>query len=405
MLGLLPGAVAVFSSACQAEWDAEKYLVVPVGVVSLRPQFEIGETYDSNIFFSDKDEVGDFITSIRPGLSLVYGQKTDNFVSIRYTMDASIYADRDDLNNLGHLLTHQSRLRLARWTIQGTDTFSITRTLLGGGFSYIQKRVGLVSLSDSWRADFEVSPKMLVGAKLGFDLVDYDAADLGSNHIYDYMGYTIGTRVGYRPSDKIVVFPEFTYGQSFLDKNDERALEAPTVDSYSFAAGAEGEFTPKLTGTISGGYEFRKYSDATEIPDGWVADFQLRWQVRPKTTLSAGYRHFIQISREARAIPYTAHRPTASVVQELGTQGKWTVTVDAYYQFNDYQGEFVDPGPPRTLVERTDDFFGAGFRAGWRWQPWLLASAGYEFRHYADNLIAIPDYDLHRISLRLTAGY
>ncbi len=402
---MIPGAVALLGNVCHAEWDAEKYLVYSVGAVSLRPQLEVGETYDSNVFYSETDEVDDFILTLRPGFAAVYGQKTDNYVSLRYTLDASFYANRDDLNNLGHLLTHQSRIRLARWTIQGTDNAAITRNLLGGGFSYIQKRVGLVSLTDNWRADYEISPKMILGGKLGFEMVDYDEGDLGTAHIYDYAGYNVGARLGYLPSQKIVIFPEFTFGQSFLGANNSRAPKAPDVDTFSFAFGAEGEFTPKLTGTISGGYEMRNYSDDSEIPDGWVADFQLKWLARAKTTVSAGYRHFIQISREARAIPFTAHRPTASVVQEFGTQGKWTAAADIYYQFNDYQGDFFDPGPPQAVVAREDDFLGAGLRASWRWQPWLVASAVYEFRHYSDNIIGIPDYDLQRFSLRLTAGY
>ncbi len=402
---LLPGAAVLAGLACHAEWDAEKYLVYSVGEVSIRPQLEVGETYDTNIFYAETDEVDDFILSVRPGVSLVYGQKADNYVSVRYTMDGSIYADRTDLNNVGHLFNHQSRFRQSRWTIQGTDNFAVTRTLLGGNFSYVQQRIGLVSLTDSWRADYEVSPKMILGGKVGFDMVNYDEADLDDYHIYDFLGYNVGARLGYLPSEKIVVYPEFVFGQNFLGRNDDSAPEAPEVNSFSFSAGAEGEFTPKLTGTVSGGYEIRKYSDDSDIPNGWVADFQLRWELRPKTTLSAGYRHFIQVSREARAIPYTAHRPTASLVQEVGTQGKWIVSLDGYYQFNDYQGDFVDPGPPQQIVARTDEYFGGGLRATWRWQPWLLATAAYEYRHYADNLIAVPNYDLQRVSLRLTAGY
>ncbi|MBL9127477.1 MAG: outer membrane beta-barrel protein [Verrucomicrobiales bacterium] len=402
----LPGvALSTIGLAAHAEWDAEKYLVYGFGQVSLRPQLEIGETYDSNIFYAEEDVVGDFVLSLRPGLSLVYGQKSDNYVSIRYTLDASVYADRDDLNNLGHLFGHQSRIRLARWTIQGTDNFAYTRALLGGSFTYIQKRIGLMSLTDAWRADYELSSRMMIGTKFGFDWADYDAADLGTVHLYDFMAYNIGARVGYLPADKIVVFPEFTYGQAFLEENNPQAAAAPEVDSYSMAIGAEGEFTPKLSGMVSGGYEIRRYSDDSDIPDGWVADSRLRWQMRPKTTLTVGYRHFIQVSREARAIPFTAHRPMVSIEQELGTMGKWLAAVDASYQFNDYQGEFVDAGPPRRMVVREEDFLSTSLRVSWKWQPWLLVTTAYDFRKYSDNLSGVPNYDLHRLSLRFTAGY
>lgn len=403
---VVPGALSALGPVCcRGEWDAEKYLVYGLGPVSLRPQLEVGETYDSNIFYAEDNPVEDWVTSVRPGLSVVYGHRAENFISIRYTLDASLYAERDDLNNIGHLLTHQTRLKLGRWTLQATDSFTSTRMLLGGGFAYIQRRVGLTTLTDLWRADFELSPRVVVGGKFGFDWADYEEADLTAAHLYDYMTYTLGMRVGYMPSDKILVYPEFSFGQTFLDRNSPLVPEAPEVNTYSMSLGAEGEFTPKLTGMVSAGYEMREFSDDTEIPDGWVADTRVRWEMRPKTRLSVGYRHFIQVSREARAIPFTAHRPNLTVEQEFGTMGKWTAVLDAYYQFNDYEAQFVDAGPPRRLVSRQDDFIGVGARVNWRWQPWLTASAMYDFRSYSDNLISFPDYELHRISIRLAAGY
>jgi hypothetical protein len=174
--------------------------------------------------------------------------------------------------------------------------------------------------------------------------------------------------------------------------------EAPDMDFYGFSFGVEGEFTPKLTGIVSGGYEIRNYSNEAEIPDGWVASVQLRWQVRAKTYLAVGYHHRIEVSREILNASYTAHRPTLTAFQEIGTQGKWTVNLSGYYELDDYDEE---------TISRTDNLMGVSLRANYRWQPWLVASAGYDYIAFDTDLPANPsfDYEVHRFSLRVAAGY
>jgi hypothetical protein len=402
--GLLLTAVACCgaSLATQAEFDSEKYLVYPAGPVTLRPQLEIAEVYDSNLFYAEEGAVDDFYTSIRPGLFAVYGERSANFFSLRYTLDASVYLDRDDLNNVGNLVGHQSRFQLSRVQLQANDSFSITKALLGGTFSYIQKRIGMVTLNDLWRADYEISPKALVGVKALFDYINYDASDLGEYHLYDYMAYGGGARFGYLPSEKIVLFPEVTASLTALDPNKSTVPDASDLTSVGITLGAEGDFTPKLTGVITAGYEFREYADGSEIPDGWIAEAQLRWQARPKTSFSLGFRHWIQVSREAVAYAFDADRVTVGATQELGTQGRWSLYLSGYYQLDSYDRDFVFGGVP---VDRSDDLAGVTFRASYRWQPWITFSGGYEFYTYGDNVPSIPDYDVHRLSLRMVAGY
>lgn len=395
-------ALSLSATWCRAEFEAEKYLVYSLGNLSLRPQLEVTETFDSNLFYSEEDPVSDFITSFRPGVRAVYGDEDDTFFSLRYTLDGSFYAERSDLNNLGHAIGHISRIRLPRLTIQGEDQFSITRNILGGTFSYIQRRVGQMSLSDSWRADYALSPRTSIGVRGQFEFVDYDEEDLQGYLLYDYASYSGSVRVGYLPSEKVVLFPEITVGQSFLEPN-LGGPTAPDLTFYGFSFGAEGDFTPKLTGLVTGGYELREFSDDSDVPDGWVASVQLRWQPREKTTVVVGYRHWIQVSRERFRSTYTAHRPTIGIHQDLGTQDRWSVDLNATYQFDDYSNPIAVGGGESIL--RRDDRWSFSLRANYRWKSWLVASAGYDFLKFEDNFPNIPTYDVHRLMLRLAAGY
>jgi hypothetical protein len=403
-----PLAAFLASSVVRAEFDSEKYLAYNLGRLSLRPQLEIAETYDSNIFFTDEDHIDDFYTSLRPGLRAVLGDLADNFFSFRYMFDASFYMERSDLDNFANLFWHQSRYRFTRLTIQGEDNLSLSRTLLGGTFSYIQRRIGRLSLNDNWRADYELSPRTIVGVKVNFGLVDYDEDDLEATqrHLYDYMSYGGGVRFGYLPSEKTVLFSEFTANQSIRERNtsNPQIPEAPDLNAYGVSLGAEGDFTPKLTGVVSAGYELRDYADNSDVPNGLIASAQLRWQARPKTSISLGYQHRIEVSRELLNASYTAHRPLLSIVQEVGTHGRWTVNLTAYYEFDDYEGEFL---VDNQLVPRADNLFGVSARANYRWQPWLVASAGYDFFAFNTDLPVTPsyDYEIHRFSFRVAAGY
>jgi hypothetical protein len=401
---LLGSALAVLSgtSPAFAEFDAEKYLIYGFGELSLRPRLEVHEVYDSNLFYAEKDEVDDFITRIRPGLSLVYGSSLDNNVTISYSTDITEYASNNVLDYIGHIVQNRTQLRFTRLSILGQDSFTLSRSTLGGTFSYIQRPVGLTTLTDNWKADYDLSPKTLIGAEINFIRYDYDASDLGTYRLYDFTSFNGSVRAGYRPSEKIVFFPQVSYGQSFLGKNQSTAPDAPDLSSLGFSVGAQGEFSPKITGLITAGYELREYEDGTDLPDGWIANIEARWQARPKTLVAVGYRHMIQVSQELRGVAMIIDRPYASVTQQIGTEGRWNVVLDAYYQLQDHSSDYAIFGATET---RQDDLFGVGFQAGYRWTPWFNTSARYELLSYSDNIPSIPDYDVHRFTLRLSAGF
>lgn len=383
------------------EFDSERYLIYNLGPVSLRPQLEVAETFDTNLFFDEDNGESDLVSSIRPGLRLVLGDPSQNFFSIRYTLDAALYADHSDLDTFSHALNHRTRYRRSRITLDAEDRFGLTRTLLGGSFSYIRRRIGQETWNNSWQVSYEVSPKMMLGVRSAVDLVDYDAADLGEYHLYDYFAYGGGVRAGYRPSDKLVLFPEVTISQNQRDRNSVRAVEAPVMNLYGLSVGAEGEFSPKITGLVSAGYEMRSYSNGADIPDGWTANARLRWTVRPKTSLSVSYSHMVTASRDAVGFAYDAHRPSVSVTQELGTEGRWLLNLDGYYQFDEY----LSSGQNST--DRKDNLLGFVMAGTYRWKPWLSLTALYSFSSYSDNIPKeqIPDYVVHRFTVRLATGY
>lgn len=388
--------------SARAEFDAEKYLIYGFGDLSLRPRLEVRETYDSNLFYAEDDVEGDLFTQIRPGLTLMYGRSSENFTAVTYQLDSTTYASKTELNYLGHILNHNARIQLGRTLITGNDSYTLTRSTLGGTFSYLRRPVGLSQLRDQWQADYDASPKATLGVDAGFEHLDYDASDLGTFNLYDSSTLSGGLRAGYIPSDRLVIYPQFSYHRNDLKKNVAGAADPSTLSAYGISMGARGEFTPKLTGVISGGYEFREYEDGTAVPDGWIANTSLRWQIRAKTAINLSYRHWIQVARDARGTAYTVDRPSIGITQQIGTQGRWTLNLDGYLQYHDYGDGFLVGG---RRVDRSDDLAGVTASTSVRWTAWLTATASYDFSTYSDNIASIPDYEVHRIALRLVAGF
>lgn len=398
-VGAILAALAGTLDGRADEADAERYLIYNLGPVSLRPQLEVSETFDSNLFFDEEEPVSDLVSNFRPGLRMVIGDPDENQFTVRYTLDQAIYADWGELDTLSHTVNHRSRLRFSRVVLDAQDQFAITRSLLGGSFSYIRRRIGTTTWNNAWVVGYEATPKLSLGLRSAIDWVDYDAASLAPYHLYDYFAYGGGLRAGYRPTDKLVVFPEVTISQNQRDRNNPRAVEAPVMDLYGISVGAEGDFTPKIIGVVSAGYEMRSYSNGNDIPDGWTANVRLRWLARAKTTLAVGYSHVVTASRDAVGFAYDAHRPTVSVTQQLGTQDRWILNLEGYYQIDEY----LSSGQNST--DRKDDLLGLVLAGTYRWKPWLSLTALYSFSSYSDNIEQIPDYAVHRFTVRLATGY
>lgn len=388
--------------SASAEWDAEKYLVYGFGSLSLRPRLEVHETFDTNLFYQETNPDSDFITRVRPGLTLMLGKSGENSSSITYLTDIAEYAETDALDYIGHIVSHRAQFQQGRTTITGEDYLATSRSALGGTISYLRRPVGLLSLHDNWRINYEVSPKAILGLDLTHDYLDYEAADLTGSFLADFQTISGGLRAGYVFSERIVVYPQFTYRRTELFPNNPGARPPGVLSAYGVSLGAEGEFTPKLTGRIAGGYELREYSDGLPVPDGWIADASLRWQMRAKTMATLSFRHWITVAPDSLGTAYTGDRIAVSISQQFGTQGRWSATAEGYLQQHEYGDGFLLGG---ARVERADDMAGCTASTSYRWTPWLSTVADYLFGHYTDNIPGIPNYDVHRFTVRFVAGY
>lgn len=73
--------------------EASDFLIFNKGPLSLRPQFDVQESYNDNIFYRDKFVVGDMVTQMTPGLVLQLGDMFgENQLRLEYGYDIVKYS-------------------------------------------------------------------------------------------------------------------------------------------------------------------------------------------------------------------------------------------------------------------------------------------------------------------------
>ena len=139
-----------------------------------------------------------------------------------------------------------------------------------------------------YSAQFDVrynhSPKFGVSTELSYAFRDYQVLSSQGIPYSNIETWNLGASAYYIYSPKLDIF--LRYEHTINDSpEDESDLIQNSVDS--FFLGAEGELTPKLTGTVSFGYGMRNYEN-TEIgsENSLLFNAGLNWAWREKTRIA-----------------------------------------------------------------------------------------------------------------------
>ncbi len=99
--------------------EASDVLVFGNQTFSLRPQFELLEQYNDNIFFARNNKTEDLITILVPGLRFLVGDDLPdaNHFSFRYNLEDLLYVNRSDQDALQHKMQTSSRYEWHRFRV------------------------------------------------------------------------------------------------------------------------------------------------------------------------------------------------------------------------------------------------------------------------------------------------
>jgi hypothetical protein len=385
--------------------DASDVLVYSIGSVRVRPHAAVSETYNDNIFYRSSQTnaaspfpvVGDFITTVSPGVSLELGRREANHVKLDYTLDKSWYLDDSDQGHLDHIVSLGMMFQGNRLSLTGDDRFQSLSGILGGGQN-LGQRVDRLSFFDVYRVDYRL------GEKTGLYVVgDHSATDYKSGtQLYDEQSVRGTGGFSFKLTEKTGLFGELYYGQSRTAPN-VNSVAFPNQDHLNYFGGflgARGQFTTRLSGSVKVGYESRFFSHSTTSTETPVVEASLDQQFSERTSASVSYarRSAVSVQSSLLASPsYTTDTFGLTVHQVITSDGKLVATVGGNFENDGYDS--------LGGVTRVDQVYRASFGLTYNLQLWLSAKLAYQFEKYASNSNLIIDYTVNSVTLSVSVGY
>jgi polysaccharide biosynthesis protein VpsM len=359
----------------------------------------LGAQHDDNVYFSNSNKVSDTIYSIEPGLAFTFGQNSLDHGSLEYQENFLRYAKHTSPNvNLGSASGdfgyEDGGLKLsANGNYQQLFQNNIDVLTLGASALY---RSNVYNLSGT--GEVQIGANTSASAGIAYTHLAYALPTLLS---YEDISFPVNGY--YHLTPKLDISAGYTYG---IFRPQGAGPDAK--DGYA-NIGARGEFTEKLTGSVSVGYITRTFdtkSDASlpaaqyQSSHGLGFTGDLGYEITPKTSANLSFSR----SFSASALAQTTTNSTYSLSLTTALSPQWNVGESLSEQIVDYgpQVFFLQ----NTLVEgnRKDSLLIANLHVSYIYSKWLSGTAAYFFRNDHSTISTI-DFSDNIFSLSLNLSY
>lgn len=325
----------------------------------------LGVRSDDNIFLADtvnfagkpQGTESDTIFDINPGVDLTFG-KGGNLKGSLTLVDAfANYTDHNELNT--QLFSGDFKSKF--------DDGKLKLHFALGYHELNQNTVDNVGLTRrnetvaSTGGEVEVSQITSVGGGVNFTHLKYRRTGYG-----DSDDLTVPLNFYYKWTPKV----DLSFGYRY--RNYETTVGADSNDHY-FNIGARGEFTPKLTGEFTVGYNMRHLSNVVTLTGGQKigknqqepgVEGRFNYAITPKTSLQLGASNDYGTSPQGLQQKNTSVNAGVSI--EVDSQ--WSFNGGVSYRSIDY-------------YTRTDNYTEASVGAGYILNTYVKFNAGYTYRN------------------------
>ncbi|MDA0967545.1 MAG: outer membrane beta-barrel protein [Proteobacteria bacterium] len=354
---------------------------VTVGSFNLRPELTVEEQFNDNIFSTENNEEEDFITVIKPGLSL----KSDwsrHSLNTYANANIGLYNDNDSENYEDFAIGLNGRLDVLR------------ETFITAGVDYKDRHENRGSPDnninsihpteyDEFTSNIGIYRgvrKVSVRLNGEFKNLDFDDGVTSSganidNDNRDRDQYRTSIRVGYEFMQDYEAFIRAVYDSRFYD--DTTTLNRNS-DGYEISVGSSVNITGTIRGDIYLGYMQQEYDDASLNKIGGI-DYgaELFWNATPLTQVQAGIERVVEETSLANLSGYISTAYNVSVEHEL--RRNILLGANAAFITNDYESSSIN--------EREDDFFVAVTEAKYLMNRNLDLKLNYTYQNRHSNIV------------------
>lgn len=370
------------------------------------PNIEVQQEYNDNIFATKHDTKDDFITSVKPGLSVESDWNN-------HSLNFSAGGDFGFYNNTSGSGPKTSDQNYQDWNVASDGRLDVTRDIAlfgGGGVAFLHEERGnpdeiggkeptkyyLFSAFASYVQNFDNLNFTLTPEFRRHDFDDTQAFNGPSinQDDRDRNEYSVSLRTGYEFTPAYEAFVRFGGNRRKYDETpDDNGFDRDSW-GYDAVVGLTFDLSGVTAGDVFAGYQKQRLNDDSNLDniEGPTFGASLNWSATTLTTVGARVVRNIETTTLNGASGYWATLGELTVDHELLRNlllnGTFTVTN------NDYQD-----------IPRSDWIYTAGVGAKYMMNRNFYATLGYRFRTRDSRNFngGAADYNENRVRIALEA--
>ena len=423
-------AMGAFSKSKALEPD--DLLFHRIGNVSLRPNFQISETYNDNIFFRENEKEKDWISAVSGGAVVLLGKPEESSLLAGYEYTHNFFRDHSDQNSSVHGASLAGNIAGGRVTLIPDILFNRSASPLSGyqRFRYnpitgaLQPLDELLVETSYWngtvKAKVDISRKTFTITEGRYNSRKYGySANFSGNltvsdvnlPVSDYKNIRFRQGFGFQIRPKVSLSAHGFFGNLTINRSSR-----PDDERRYLGGGlsAEGEFTDRLTGEVD--FSIERGSIA-----GWLdrgSPIPSETYVRPVVAMSLKYRigkdifpqlDYIRktlVGNQVDGSPGVSNQFGLSVLKPFGRRKNWLVRASGNMEFVDWKSGSHEGDSAENL--------NAALTVQYRIQEWLHSSLLYSWQSFSydrggffweDRRPGVVDYGVNTITWIVRAGY
>lgn len=359
-----------------------------LGNAEITPWAEIKVQYDDNVFLDASDEKDDIILTLTPGVSVEWPFQ-DNRLRFDYHADINQFTDYSSQDATNHYLSGEAEINWRDISFTVYDDFSRVFDRPSTEDTSRVKR-------DDNRAGIRTKYQMeRLGVELGYENFIRNYRSGAVYEPYDRKEHIYSLLLSHQTFPKTELLFEYDFAQI---RYDESTLS--DSDYHQVLVGARGEFTPKTTGTIKTGYQFRDYEqDAQTDYSSGVLYAEIEHKFSDKNALKASFMRSAHESTYGVNNFYRVENVSATFDHYFNHKLLGFLT--GIYQINSYPRETTEGTETK---KRQDKYYSLGAGLRYYMRKWLTFTLHAE-HIVRDSNFGVYEYDQNLVTFTTRAEF
>ncbi|MFH1201404.1 MAG: outer membrane beta-barrel protein [Candidatus Omnitrophota bacterium] len=364
----------------------------------IHPFLKIHEEYNDNIYLTDSDKEGDWITTVSPGFEIKPHLNSEHELTLGYLADFEYFADHAGENSENHKTDADLKLTFNDWHINFNNMFH-----------YYVDQLRIEDTNRIPRTQDHASTKV-TRTSTNMDLSLGYTYRLERYRTDEAIGSYFGQALNYRDLERDEHEGELEAALKFWPKTslllsgvlgtlEHRTGKKPDSDFFEILTGLRGEPTKKCTVEAKIGYRGSDYDDPADDFEGLVFRGNLTENFTERDSLRLDFVRTVEDTNYQNNAFY--ENSFINARYRHGFTDRIAGYIDASYQVNYYPTETTEGSE---TLNRDDNFWSAGASLSYDLTKWIACEIKYLFRT-RDSNISGYDYNNNRISIGLIGSF